>query len=201
VRNLIARLSRSDQQQLLRDLNYLNINEMKYFCNKHLIPYAITIEVKRGFLKKTNENDRKGIILSRIRHYLKTGKVQPPTIFPPKVICYNPLPENLAATDKLHYGQYKKKNKAMIHLLQKLTAGKFREGAIARIVAREFWSRGKAPTFKQFAQRWLKVLQDHAEPNPEWAFLSDRAKQRQISNWKEFRRKKGESVLKILDSL
>jgi hypothetical protein len=84
----------------------------------------------------------------------------------------------------------------MIKLLQKLTDGKFKEGAIARIIAREFWSAGKAPTFEEFAERWLKASRAHTEPNPEWAFLSDKTKRKEISNWKQLRRKKAHSVLK-----
>lgn len=201
MRNLLSRLSKSDQQQLLKDLNYLNINEIKYFCKQHSIPYSIAIELKNGFIQRTNENDRKGIILTRIRHYLKTGKVQKQTIFLSRVVCFDPLPKNLRAADRLHYGQYQKKNAAIFRLLQKLTNGKFTEGAIARIIAREFWHAGKAPTFKQFALQWLKASQDHSEPNPEWAYLSDRTKQKQIADWKEFRRKKAQAVLKILNSL
>ena len=201
MRSLISRLSRSDQQQLLADLNYLNINEIKHFCKKHAIPYSISVELKTGFLKKTGENDRKGMILRRIRHFLKTGKIQKPTIFPSEVVCFDPLPANLRAADKLHYGQYVKKNAAMIRLLQDLTNGKYKEGAIARIISREFWAAGIAPTFREFAQKWLKASRDHTEPNPEWAFLSDKAKQKEISDWKEFRRKKAQAVLKILNSL
>jgi hypothetical protein len=201
MKNLISTVTRSDQQQLLKDLNYLNISEIKSFCKKHSIPFSISVELKNGNIKKTTENDRKGIILRRIRHYLKTGKIPKETIFPSSVVSFEGLPKPLKATNKLFYGQYKKKNPAMIKLLQKLTDGKFKEGAIARIIAREFWSAGKAPTFEEFAERWLKASRAHTEPNPEWAFLSDQTKRKEISNWKQFRRKKAHSVLKVLNSL
>lgn len=201
MKNLMSSLTRSRQQQLLKDLNYLNISEIKSFCKKHSIPFSISVELKNGEIKKTAENDRKGIILRRIRHYLKTGKIPKKTRFPSNVVCFEDLPKTLKSTDKLFYGQYKKKNPAMIRLLQKLTNGKFKEGAIARIIAREFWSAGKAPTFKEFAEKWLKASRAHSEPNPEWAFLSDKAKRKEIFNWKELRNKKARSVLKILNSL
>lgn len=95
------------------------------------------------------------------RHYLKTGKIPEETIFPSSVVSFEGLPKTLKATDKLFYGQYKKKNPAMIRLLQKLTDGKFKEGAIARIIARELWSAGKAPTFKEYAERWLSFESSH----------------------------------------
>ncbi len=80
MRSLISRLSKSGQQQLLADLNYLNINEIKFFCKKHAIPYSISVQVNGGFLKKTSKNDRKGIILKRIHYFLKTGKIQKPRV-------------------------------------------------------------------------------------------------------------------------
>lgn len=200
MENLISSLTRSGQQ-LLKDLNYLNISEIKSFCKKHSIPFSISVKLENGNIQKTAENDRKGLILRRIRDYLKTGKIPKETLFPSRVVCFEDLPKTLKATDKLYYGQYKKKNPAIIRLLQKLTNGNFKEGAIARIIAREFWSAGKAPTFKEFAERSLKASSAHTEPNPEWAFLSDKAKRKEISNWKEFRRKKAQSVLKVLNSL
>ncbi len=201
MENLISSLTRSGQQQLVKDLNYLNISEIRSFCKKHSIPFSISVQLKNADIKKTAENDRKGIILQRIRHYLKTGKISKATLFPSSVVCFEELPKTLKSTDKLFYGQYQKKNPAMIRLLQKLTNGKFKEGAIARIIAREFWSTGKAPTFKEFAERWLKASRTHTKPNPEWAFLSDKAKRKEILNWKELRNKKAENVLKILNSL
>ncbi len=201
MENLISSLTRSGQQELLKDLNYLNISEIKSFCKKHSIPFSISVELKNGHIRKTAENDRKGIILRRIRHYLKTGKISKQTLFPSSVVCFEDLPKTLKAADKLFYGQYQKKNPAMIRLFQKLSAGKFKEGAIARIIAREFWSGGKAPTFKEFAERWLKVSRAHTKPNPEWAFLSDKAKRKEITNWKELRHQKVQKVLEILNKL
>ena len=33
-----------------------------------------------------------------------------------------------------------------MRLLRHLTAGRFRDGAVARVLAMEFWTRGEAPT-------------------------------------------------------
>jgi len=89
----------------------------------------------------------------------------------------------------------------MIVLMKELTDGQFRDGAIARILVREFWGRAKAPTFKEFAAAWLQAVQEHTAPNPEWAFLSDRTRATAAKDWKKLRAKKAASVLKQLNQI
>jgi hypothetical protein len=36
--------------------------------------------------------------------------------------------------------------------LGELTDGRFRDGAVARVLAMEFWTRGEAPTLAEFAR-------------------------------------------------
>src|SRR5437016_6055403 len=157
----ISSLPAEQQQELLDDLNYLNIAELKSFCERHSIPYPIAIETKDGCRRKTNEEDRKGVILNRIRHFLETGVVLEETCFRPSVVCFEALPEKLTQNDRLFYGKYDKTNRIMMALLKDLTSGKFQDGAIARILARDFWTRGKAPTFKEYASAWLQALREH----------------------------------------
>jgi hypothetical protein len=195
----ISGLSRSEQRQLLEDLNYLNMTEIKAFCNRHAIPCSIWIETTDGGRRKTKDDDRKGVVLDRIRHYLKTGKVLEPTCFPASVVCLDELPKVIRPNDRLFYGQYDKDNTAMAGLLDKLTNGQFKNGAIARILAREFWSNGIAPTFEEYALAWLKAKENHKRPNPEWAFLSDRSERKDTSNWKQQRNTKAKRALKILN--
>ena len=194
-------LPEKEQQELLADLNYLNTAEIKAFCRRFSIPYTIAIETKDGRRKKTNEDDRKGVTLHRIRHFLKTGKILPETCLPACVVCFDPIPKKLSANDRLFYGQYDKASRAMIALLQQLTKGKFRDGAIARILTREFWSNGKAPTFQEYAKAWLQAVEKHKSPNPEWAFLSDRARGTAGADWKNLREKKARKVLKVLKQI
>ena len=66
----ISKLPKAQRQQLLHDLNYLNTAEIKSFCQRHSIPYTIAIETSEGQSRKTNEDDRKGVILNRIRLFL-----------------------------------------------------------------------------------------------------------------------------------
>jgi hypothetical protein len=197
----ISRLSDPEQQELLDDLNYLNMAEIKAFSKKHAIPYSIWIETKDGRRRKTGEDDRKGVILDRIRHYLRTGEVVDATCFPASVVCFDELAEQIKPTDRLFYGQYDKKSSAMLVLLKALTDGKFKNGAIARILAREYWSKGIAPTFREFAREWLRASDNHTRPNPEWAFLSDRTDRKDTSSWKQLRAMKAKRVLSILNAI
>jgi hypothetical protein len=197
----INRLPKSKQQDLLADLNYLNLAEIKSFCKLHSIPFRIAIETEDGTRKTTREDDRKGVILQRIRHFLQTGIILDETLFPAPVVCFDPLPKTITADSQLFYGQYDKTSRTMIALLKRLTNGQFESGAIARILAREFWSRGKAPTFGEYASAWIDASSKHLQPNAEWAFLSDRASHGSVSDWKKLRKRKASAALKLLNEL
>jgi hypothetical protein len=197
----ISKLPEEERQQFLDDLNYLNTTQIKCFCKWHMIPYQIAVEAPNGIRRRTKEDDRKGVILDRIRHFLQTGVVLNETCFPRTVVSLNPLPEKITADDRLFYGQYDKANPAMIALLKDLTGGRFSSGAIARILARRFWSSGEAPTFREFAAAWIEASDKHTRPNPEWAFLSDRASQAAIPDWKKFRARKASKTIKVLDQI
>jgi hypothetical protein len=138
------------------------------------------------------------VILRRMRHFLKTGVVLEETCLPATVVCFEPLPKKLAASHRLFYGQYDKTNGTMMALLQDLTIGRFKDGAIARILARGFWTKGQAPTFEDYASAWLQASREHTEPNPEWAFLSDRANKTVVADWKKLRANKAKKLMKIL---
>jgi hypothetical protein len=89
----------------------------------------------------------------------------------------------------------------MITLLKSLTDGQFENGAIARILAREFWSSGKAPTFREYASAWIQASREHLRPNPEWAFLSDRASKMAVPDWKKLRAQKASKVIRVLNQI
>jgi hypothetical protein len=199
--SLLSKLSQAEQRELLADLNYLNMGEIKTLCKKHGIPYAIWIETRGRGRLKTRDEDRKGVILDRVRQYLKTGTIPAATCFPASVVCLDELPTKIKASDRLFYGQYDPKRDGMIPLLKKLTGGKFRHGALARILAREFWSKGIAPTYQEFASAWLRARAEHTRPNPEWAFLTDRSAGKETANWRQLRTRKAKRVLSLLDRL
>ena len=198
---LISNLSKKEQQELLHDLNYLNTGEIEAFCKRHAIPFTIAVETKDGRRRKTKDEDRKGVMLRRVRHFLQTGAVLRGTCFPSTVVSVEVVPEKLDASDRLFYGQYGKSNRIVMALLRELTGGKFEDGAIARILARESWSRGEAPTFQEYASAWLRAQEEHKKPNPEWAYLSDRAEKRPSAEWKNVRIRKAKKVMKVLNKI
>lgn len=197
----ISKLPPEKQRALETDLNYLNTAEIKSFCKRHAIPYAIVVETADGRRKKTADDDRKGVMLERVRHFLETGTVLAETCFRAAVVCFDPLPDKFGPDDRLFYGQYDKANPALIALLKELTDGRFENGAIARILARKFWTNGEAPTFRQFAAAWLQARKERTGPNPEWAFLSDRARGGAAPDWKKVRAAKAASVIRLLDEI
>jgi hypothetical protein len=194
----IAELSRIEQKELLRELSYLNGAEIKAICKRHGIPFVIVYETRDRKRRTTGETDRKGVMLRRLRHFLRTGNVLKPTCFRASVVCFDAPPEKPREADRLFYGQYDKSKRAWMALLSEFTRGEFRDGAIARILARHFWTHGKAPTFKEFAAAWLLAKRKHTRPNPEWAFLSDRADGTASADWKKMRMKKAKKVLSVL---
>jgi hypothetical protein len=191
----------ADRRGLLEDLNYLNMEEIKSFCDRRGIPYRIFIRTSEGQCRRTTGIDRKGIILDRVRSYLKTGSIPEPTCFPASVVSSDAVAADIKATDRVMYGQYDKKNVAMMTLLKRLTAGKFKDGAIARILANEFWRQGNAPTYKEYAAKWLQAQAERSRPHPEWAFLADLSAGRDTSDWKQQRTRKARRVLKALGSI
>ena len=187
--------------ELLDDLNYLNTAEIKSFCKRHSIPYTITVETADGARRKTRDDDRKGVVLDRIRHFLQTGVVPEATCFAKSVVNFDPPPRKLTADDRLYYGQYDKENRAMLALLKELTGGQFEDGAVARMLARELWTAGEAPTFRSYATKWLHMTKNPAKAHPEWAFLADRASKKAPPDWKKLREAKARKVLAILDAI
>ena len=196
-----SKLPKGEQKELLEDLNYLNGTEIKSFCKRHSIPYRIAIETRDGGRRTTKDVDRKGVMLKRLRHFLQTGVVLEQTCFPAAIVCFDPLPDNITQDDRLFYGQYDKTNSKLIALLKSLSGGRFANGAVARILAREFWMRGEAPRLKEYASAWIQASREHNRPNPEWAFLSDRANKVAGPDWKQLRVRKASKVMKLLNQI
>ena len=85
-----------------------------------------------------------------------------------------------------------------MRLLGDLTAGRFKDGAVARVLAMEFWTRGEAPTFEAFARSWTKAKVEHQLLTPEYAYLTDLRHQRADGDWKALRKAKAKSALETL---
>jgi hypothetical protein len=201
VAGRFKRLRQRERNELLLDLNYLNGGEIKAFCKRHNIPFKIAIENPDGARRVGAGEDRKGVMLRRVRHFLCTGSVLRQTCYPKKVVRLEPPPKIWAPGDRVYYGQYLRANSALTKLLRELTENRFENGAIARIALAKFWAAGRAPTVREFAKTWLRDTQMHNRPNPEWAFLADRASGTAGRGWKKMRLAKARKVLGILDAI
>src|SRR5438477_4645567 len=151
--NFLSRLTASERARLLEELNYMNLEEIRGFCSKHGIPYRIMAESADGKVKATKDTDRKPIVLARVRRYLTTGQVGQPTRIPAQIVREESPPARPGPRDRLYYRWYAKEFEGVMRLLRDLTAGRFKDGAVARVLAMEFWTRGEAPSLEEREER------------------------------------------------
>ena len=198
-----GKIPRWEWERLLEDLNYMNLEEMRGFCRRHAIPFAIHVVSPEGKRKRSRDLDRKSIVLERVRRFLETGEMGEPTTFAAAVCSEAPVPSKLKASDRLYYGWYDKKNEDLIGLLRRLTDDRYRNGAVARILMREFWTSGVAPTFAEFAEAWIeaekKGLGVDRGDHPEAAWLTDRARGEAGEDWKAKRTERARRALEVLE--
>ena len=200
--NVLSQLTKGEQARLLEELNYLNLEEIRGFCSERGIPYRIVAEYPDGKARATKDVDRKPIVLARVRRYLATGDVGQATCIPASIVRVEDPPKRPKARDRLFYRWYAKEHEGVLRLLGNLTAGRFKDGAVARIVAMEFWARGEAPTFEEFARAWTKAkTEEHLLLTPEYAYLTDLKHQRADGDWKAVRKAKARSALKTLERI
>lgn len=185
----------------LRDLvQYLNLEEMRTFCRAHDLPMHIHIEVGDK-LRRSRDRERKDVVLDRILVYALEGRREPPTVYVAAVCREEPLPPELTSRTRLHYGQYDKSRADLVTLLKGLTDGAYRHGMITRLVLRDFWTAGQAPTLAQLAKAWLGATAAHTHPRPEGAYLVDLARGEAGTSWKNKRIDKAREALAILAKL
>jgi len=197
--NLLSQLTANEQARLLDELNYMNLEEIRGFCSNHGIPYRIVVEYPNGRVTATKDTDRKPIVLARVRRYLATGQAGQPTCIPSKIVREENPPARPGPQDRLYYRWYAKQFEGVMQLLRDLTGGRFRDGAVARVVAMEFWTRGEAPMFEEFARSWTNAkAEQHQLLTPEYAYLTDLRHQRADGNWKALRQTKAQSALETL---
>ena len=197
--NFLSRLTTSEQARLLEELNYMNLEEIRCFCSARGIPYRIVAEHGNGKVKVTKDTDRKPIVLARVRRYLTTGRAGRPTRIAAQIVREENPPARLGPSDRLYYRWYAKEFEGVMRLLRDLTAGRFKDGAVARVLAMEFWTRGAAPTFEEFARSWTKAkANQHRLLTPEYAYLTDLRHQRADGDWKALRKAKAKSALETL---
>ena len=197
--NFLSQLGKREQARLLEELNYMNLEEIRGFCSTRGIPYRIVAEDANGRVKPTQDTDRKPIVLARVRRYLTTGQVGRPTHIPAQIVRQGDPTARLGPRDRLYYRWYAKEFEGVMRLLRDLTAGRFRDGAVARVLVMDFWTRGEAPTFEEFARSWTKAKAgQHRLLTPEYAYLTDLRHQRAGGDWKALRKAKAKSALETL---
>jgi hypothetical protein len=197
--NFLSQLTKDEQARLLEELNYLNLEEIRGFCSGRGIPYKILAQYPSGKVKATKDTDRKPIVLARVRHYLATGKVGQPTCIPAEIVRQDDPPARPEPRERLYYRWYSKEHTGIMRSLRELTDGRFQNGAVARVLAMEFWTRGEAPTLEEFARAWTRAKADeHRLLTAEYAYLTDLKHKRAGTEWKSLRKAKAKSALQTL---
>jgi len=199
VPNLLSQLPPSGQRRLLAELNYMNLEEIRGFCSERQIPYRIVVACLDGTVKATKDTDRKPIVLNRVRRYLRTGRIGQATRIPVGIVREADPPARLGPRHRLYYRWYAKEFDGVMRVLRELTGGRFRDGAVARVLAMEFWTHGEAPTLQEFAVAWTKArTAQHRLLTPEYAYLTDLRDQGVDGGWKAVRAAKAQSALATL---
>ena len=196
--SLLGKPTDSQRTELLENMYYLNMQELREFCDARGIPYAIYFETEDGRVRKSRDADRKGIVIDCVVHFLKTGSIKPRTVFTKSVVRLQPTDSAPTESDRTFYGRYKDSDSNFLKLMRRLTSGTFEAGAISQEVLRACWTRGEAQTYREFAKLWLQSREDHTKPNPEWAFLTDRTKGIAGTDWKQLRIKKANDAISVL---
>ena len=197
--NVLSQLTAHQQARFLEELNYMNLEEIRGFCSARRIPYRIMAESADGKVRATKDTDRKPIVLARVRRYLTTGQVGQPTRIPVQIVREERPPARPGRRDRLYYRWYAKEFEGVMRLLRDLTAGRFRDGAVARVIAMDFWTRGEAPMFEEFARSWTKAkAEEHQLLTPEYAYLTDLKHHRADGDWRDLRKAKAKSALETL---
>lgn len=192
------RISQKQYDEIKDDIYYLNMKELTSYFKKYNLPYTI-YEATTDKPKRTSIIERKGKLISKLKRFLKGGKVKP-TIIPLNVINHDKL-VGLTKNSYVFYGQFNSINKDISKLLKRLTDDKFKFGAIAVQLAWDLWISGKLVTYEEYAKLWLAKLERHKKPLKEWAYLTDIGVGVARDIWKIMRIKKANKVLKIINNI
>jgi hypothetical protein len=162
----------------------------------------IHVQHSDGTVTATKDTDRKPIVLERIRHYLRTGDPGRPTCIPARFVREDGAPAELQPNDRLYYRWYSRAHKGVLRLLGDLTGGRFADGAVARVLIMDYWTRGEVPTIAEFAQAWTKAkAEEHKLLTPEYAYLTDLKHGQAGTGWKALRTAKARAALQTLAKL
>src|SRR3954463_649708 len=114
--NFLSQLTSSERARLLKEMNYMNLEEIRGFCSERGIPYRIMTESADGKVKATKDTDRKPIVVARVRRYLTTGRAGQPTRIPARIVRDDRPPARPAPCDRLYYRWYAKEFEGVMRL-------------------------------------------------------------------------------------
>ena len=172
--------------EVIKYLVFLNMNQLKSICENYGIYYKIFIE-KDSKEIKTNEIDHKETIINNISYYLKKKKVPQKTLYTKKIINFDNL-DKVSKDDFIYYGQYKTTNKTILNLLKELTDGKFKFGAISQKIIRKVWKNNKLITYENFAKLWEEENKKGEINYPELAYNQFMKKHGSTEKWHEHKK-------------
>lgn len=156
---MLTNLSKKQQEEFFSALYYMNMAEIKEFCNKHKIPAT----------------DKKGPIIERIKHYLLTGEILSPPILPAIAKAKKDRDYPLKPNALILKGAYINDLQTR-QFFQKLIGSHFHFTAFGQDWILERWYAGKPPTYAEFAKFWEKEFSKRknskANPRQEWAYLN-----------------------------
>lgn len=159
---------------------YLNIDELKFICDKFQIPYYIYYKYDNKTVKSSYIEPKMNLI-KRIKYFLIKNKIKPAKIIDENLVNFDDIPKNLSENDYIYFGQYKNGSTIIYNLMNKLTNNKFHFGALSCFLIRELFFRNKLITYKKFAKLYLKYLNKNIK-HPEWQYINFKG-----NNWKEYR--------------
>jgi hypothetical protein len=149
----------TDQQiaTLKQSLNFLHVEELRDICTKFAI----------------NNAGKKGQIILRILHFLKTGEVlSEPKI--PAISCGR-SPSIIDPDQHILKGSYKNDLRTRI-FFKNLIGDYFHFTAFGIDWINERWFAGDPPTYKEFADMWVKEYARRKKfgttPKDEWAYIN-----------------------------
>ena len=184
-----------------KELNYLNIIEIKNITKKLVIPIHIHYKKNDGIVKKTSEIESKKYLLNKIYSYINGKREFKPLVYSNKIICINNFKKNYKESDLVLYGDFKSTNINLKNYLKKITNNKFYFGAIAFIIAHKLWRHQKTITLKEYSKIWINENNKHDCPLDEWAYMVYINNGFDKNKWKEYRKKKANKIIKLINKL
>lgn len=183
-----------DQKFVAENIYYLNISELKSLCELLRCPYEIFLRIDNKY-STTGSCDRKKILIKRIIDVLNGKKVHK-TVYKESVIKLNSVKVRFNKNDLVRYGEYKNGNQNILKLLKTLTDGKFKFGALSCELADKYWRQGIAPSFQEFAKKYMIEL--GKDPHPEWKYIDFIRKGGTIKEWKKKRNNVSKKIINMI---